>query len=248
MRTLLTFIPFALLSCSAPSQNQIGGSDLNELSLQAIKVMPQGGGYSGSDATKNKLPLACTVAPSGLHFSPKEARPSFCSGATYLVFLKALQAAQELPPAVTKLLVVRRDQKDGHGVFGRWNANGPGCAKLVADLDCGVNFTAWDKARAGDFLKIWWNDAIGGRERGHHVVYLSHDEETVRFWSSNQPSGYGAKSAPRRDCKRVLFSRITAPQKINRVLSLPPHDPWLERMLHDDFSWEEVLRKCRVRD
>ena len=208
--------------------------------------MPRGGGYSGTDATKNKLSLASTPAPLGLTFTPQKAQPSFCSGATYLVLLKSLQASQKLSPEVAQKLVVARDQKDGQGVFGRWNANGPGCAKLVADLGCGINFTSWEKAQPGDFLKIWWTDQIGGKERGHHVVYLSHDENAVRFWSSNQPNGYGEKTVPLTKCKRVLFTRITAPQKFSNVTRLSPSDPWLERMLRDDFTWTEVAQKCRV--
>lgn len=210
--------------------------------------MPRGGGYSGTDATKNKLPLACKINESGLTFSEQSPQPSFCSGATYLVFLKAIQTTNKPKLAVAKKLVVTPDQKDGHGIFGRWNANGPGCAKLVADLQCGSNFTAWEKAQPGDFLKIWWTEKIGGQEHGHHVIYLGHDAKSLRFWSSNQPNGYSEKTVPRTDCKQVLFTRITAPSKIRNTLSLPFIDPWLERMLHDDFTWDEVKRKCRVQD
>lgn len=248
MKLLLPLFPILFLACSAPSQTGATGSDFNALTLAAIQEMPKGGGYSGSDATKNKLTLACSVTDDGLTFTPAAARPSFCSGATYLVFLKALQKSQRLSPSLAQSLVVSQDQKDGHGIFGRWNANGPGCAKLVADLACGVNFTAWEKARPGDFLKIWWTDQIGGKERGHHVVYLGHDEQSLRFWSSNQPDGFGEKTVPRSDCQRVLFTRITAPQSANKATQLPPHDPWLERMLKDDFTWEEVVARCRVRD
>lgn len=250
MKKLLALIPFVLLSCSAPSQSSAPNTpavDFNQLNLKAIEAMPRGGGYSGSDATKNKLPLAATTNPQGLAFIPQAAQPSFCSGATYLTFLHSLQSSQKLSPDVAKQLVVTPDQQDGHGIFGRWNANGPGCAKLIADLNCGINFTSWQKAQPGDFLKIWWTEKIGGQERGHHVVYLGHDEQTVRFWSSNQPKGYGEKTIPRSDCKRVLFTRITAPHQIDHITQLPPKDPWLERMLRDDFTWKEVAAKCRVK-
>ena len=251
MKSLLSLLALSLFACSAPPQNENTGTSFNQATLQAIATMPLGGGYSGTDATKNKLPLACKVAENGEHgffFNPKAAQPSFCSGASYLVFLSALQMMS--PPTTTqaKARVVGFDQKDGHGTFGRWNANGPGCAKLVADLKCGENFTSWERAQPGDFLKIWWNEHIGGRERGHHVVYLGHDQNTLRYWSSNLPDGYGEKSIPRTNCKRVLFTRITSPRKINQAFQLPASDPWLERMLRDDFSWEEVRRKCRVQD
>ena len=248
MKCLAPVSCLLLFACSAPSQSTTTAVSFNSLTLQAIKTMPQGGGYSGTDATKNKLPLACTTNAVGLVFAPQKAKPSFCSGATYLVLLKSLQASQKLSPEVAQKLVVTPDQKDGHGVFGRWNSNGPGSAKLVADLACGINFTSWEKAQPGDFLKIWWTDQIGGRERGHLVVYLSHDENSVRFWSSNQPNGYGEKTVPLTQCKRVLFTRITAPQKFSRVTTLPPTDPWLERMLRDDFTWPQVAQKCHVQE
>jgi hypothetical protein len=214
--------------------------DFNSKVLAAVRTMPSGGGYDGSDATKNLLRGACSMLNDGrILVDANRAKPSFCSGATYLLLLKAMDDEwEEMLPEI--------DQKDGHGVFGRWNANGPGAAKLVADLGAGKNFTSWDEARPGDFLKIWWTEKIGGSERGHHVVYLGHDAKSVRFWSSNQPGGYGAKTVPRSDCKRVLFTRITRPEKFAAAKKLPAVDPWLARMLYDDFTWPEIVAKCRV--
>jgi hypothetical protein len=216
--------------------------DFNTKILATVKSMPTGGGYDTSDATKNLLRGACSVLNDGrILVDANRAKPSFCSGATYLLLLRAMDNdAEEMLPQI--------DQKDGHGVFGRWNANGPGAAKLVADLHAGKNFTSWHEARPGDFLKIWWTEKIGGREHGHHVVYLGHDAKTVHFWSSNKPGGYGTKSALRSDCRRVLFTRITHPENFTAVRKLPPTDPWLARMLQDDFSWDEVAAKCRVSD
>lgn len=204
--------------------------------------MPSGGGYDGSDATKNLLHGACLILnDGGILVDVNRAKPSFCSGATYLVLLKAMNnTGEEMRPEI--------DQRDGHGVFGRWNSNGPGAAKLVADLGAGINFTSWEQACPGDFLKIWWTDQIGGSELGHHVVYLGHNAETIRFWSSNQPGGYGKKSVPRQQCRRVLFTRITCPEKFATAKKLPPADPWLEAMLQEDFTWDEVVAKCRLRE
>lgn len=214
-------------------------SNFNLKVLAAVRSMPAGGGYDGSDATKNLLAGACSLTSGAIGVNANRAKPSFCSGATYLVLLEALGRGSEA-------LLPEIDHQDGHGVFGRWNSNGPGSAKLVADLRAGRNFTSWDLAQPGDFLKIWWTDRIGGRERGHLVVYLGHDADRVRFWSSNQPDGYGTKSAPRGDCRRVLFTRITRPERFAAAKNLPAVDPWLARMLREDFSWEEVVSKCRV--
>ncbi|MFK7849460.1 MAG: hypothetical protein AB8D78_00655 [Akkermansiaceae bacterium] len=213
--------------------------DFHSKVLTAVQSMPSGGGYDGGDPTKNLLHGACALEDGKLRVDASRAKPSFCSGATYLVLLKALGDGPEA-------LLPEMDQQDGHGVFGRWNSNGPGAAKLVADLDAGKNYTSWSQARPGDFLKIWWTDQIGGRERGHLVVYLGHDENVVRFWSSNQPGGYGAKSVSRSDCKRVLFTRIDRPGRFASADKLSAVDPWLARMLREDFTWAEVVKKCRV--
>lgn len=247
MKTLFALTTLALWSCASPLEKEKDPS-FNFKTLEAIQTMPQGGGYSGTDATKNLLAKACQPTPQGLSISPKVARPSFCSGATYLVFLKALNASTQLGATTSKVLVPTLDQKDGYGLFGRWNANGPGCAKLVADLGLGINFTSWDKAQPGDFLKIWWNEHIGKRERGHHVVYLSHDSKSVTFWSSNQPNGYGQKTVPLSKCERVLFSRITKPENMAHAAQLSTQDPFLVDMLVKDFTWEDVLQACRVKD
>ncbi len=216
-------------------------NDFNAKVLAAVSTMPVGGAYDASDPTKNLLPAACNLNSGKIRVNANKVKPSFCSGATYLVLLKALHSGSEA-------LLPKTDQKDGHGVFGRWNANGPGAAKLVADLAAGKNFTSWAKAKPGDFLKIWWTDQIGAHERGHLVIYLDHDAKNVRFWSSNQPGGYGIKSIPRRDCRRVLFTRITRPEKFADAKNLPTVDPWLAKMLRQDFTWKEVAAKCHVRE
>lgn len=235
----IIFLAFLAAGCAnvTPGQSAPG---FNSKILAAVRTMPTGGGYDGSDPTKNLLHGACGLLGGEIQVNPNRARPSFCSGATYLVLLKALGTG-------TETLLPEIDQKDGHGTFGRWNSNGPGAAKLVADLGAGKNFTSWDEAQPGDFLKIWWTDRIGGGERGHLVIYLGHNAGTVRYWSSNQPSGYGTKSVPRSDCKRILFTRITRPEKFAAADKLPAVDSWLSRMLREDFTWADVVAKCRVK-
>lgn len=238
-RLLILILCVLATGCASLPKETVPG--FNSRVLAAVHTMPTGGGYDGSDATKNLLRSSFDLTDGELHVNVNRAKPSFCSGATYLVLLKALNSG-------TEALLPELDQKDGHSVFGRWNANGPGVAKLVADLGAGKNFTSWDKAQPGDFLKIWWTDKIGGSERGHLVIYLSHDAKTVRFWSSNQPGGYGTKSVSRSDCHRALFTRITRPEKFAAAKNLPAVDPWLANMLQEDFTWKAVVAKCRVKE
>lgn len=236
-QTLLLLLAVLITSCATTIAQP---SAFNSKILAAIRTMPTGGSYDGGDATKNLLHRACGISNGKFHVNANRAKPSFCSGATYLVLLQALDTGSET-------LLPKIDQQDGHGIFGRWNSNGPGSAKLVNDLNAGINFTSWEEAKPGDFLKIWWTDQIGARERGHLVIYLGHDAESVRFWSSNQPGGYGMKSVPRGKIHRILFTRITRPENFANAKNLPPVDPWLASMLHKEFTWDQVATKCDVR-
>ena len=185
---------------------------------------------------------------------PHLAKPSYCSGATYLVFLRALEefaraGALRLDGATLHALLIR-GQPDGHGVWGRWNANGPGTARLFFELGLGSNFVDLHSARPGDFMKIFWTNEVGRLERGHSVVFLGTEQvggkERVRFWSSNKPHGYGEKSVPRSQIARMIFSRFEAPENVGRVVSLPPRDPYLASLLTTKSSFAEACAKCGI--
>src|SRR5690606_37168739 len=115
------------------------------------------------------------------------------------------------------------------------NANGPGAARLFHELGLGRNFDRYEEARPGEFMKIFWTTEVGSRERGHLVVYLGrrtvNGEERVRFWSSNQPGGYGEKEVPRARIAHALFSRLENPQAFAAAPSLPKTDPYLASLL-----------------
>jgi hypothetical protein len=232
---------------------------LNDTILAQIRTMPEGGGYATTLAAHQALAAAVQPGPPPRFTVP---RPSYCSGATYLVFLKALAARQtdgrlSLTPATWQELVprLRPDGSDtlpdGESLWGRWNSNGPGAARLFAELGLGRNFTDYAEARPGDLLKIFWTDAVGKRERGHLVVFLG--EETrdgqpfVRFWSSNQPDGYGEKSVPKSSIARAIFSRLEHPERLNDWKKLPVRDDWLAGLLREESTFAEALRRSAVR-
>ena len=226
--------------------------------LQCIQKMPRGGGYSGTPETVNHLVghvISWNESQQKLEIHPRKAQPSFCSGACYLVLLQSLQlwekeSGRRLSTQAWKSFAMSIDQPDGHGVWGRANANGPGFAKLVADVGAGVNFTDIQQARPGDFLKIFWTPNIGRKERGHLVVYrgtLQQGGKTyIKYWSANKPEGYGIKTAPLQNTHNLIFTRITAPLAFNNTPKLPATDSWLENMLSQDFSFTEVRRKCNI--
>lgn len=156
--------------------------------------------------------------------------PSFCSSSTYVVFLKLVAQMQKekkllLKPEVQKDLLIA-GQPDGSGVWGRWNANGPGTARLFYELGLGVNFTDIAKAQPGDFMKAFWTDEIGAQEHGHSVVFTGTKETAegrkVCFWSSNwatkeQPAGMGEKCLPASKFHRMVFSRLQSLENLNQI-------------------------------
>lgn len=230
---------------------------INSLLLEVLKSMPHGGGYSVSGTAASNLASSITVdSRTGiLSVEAEKAQPSYCSGATYLALISLLSELQEKhrlgisPEAVDALLMKR--QADGVGIWGRWNSNGPGTAKLFADLGIGTNFTDIAAAMPGDFMKIWWNDGIGSTERGHSVIFLGagrneSGEEWVKFWSSNQDVGYSEKVISRSKIVRVLFSRLEDPSRINLVTALPTKDEYLSTLLKRASSESEMFGLCRV--
>src|SRR5438105_12659427 len=129
--------------------------DYNSLILDQIKQMPQGGRYSVSHFAKIRLQSAAHFESGKFFILPSAASPSFCSGATYLVFIRTIEALRESGqlhldfPTLEQLLI--RDQHDGEGIWGRWNANGPGTARLFHELGLCRNFENFSEAQPGDF-------------------------------------------------------------------------------------------------
>jgi hypothetical protein len=154
----------------------IGGVKCNQLVLGEIRKMISGGGYATTAKAVESLRAALRVGRDGaLTIDAASATPSFCSGATYLLFLRVvrelqLQCGLNLAP-LTIASLVSIHGSDGHGIWGRWNANGPGTARLFFELGIGRSFMNFESALPGDFMKIWWTDESGKSERGHSVAF-----------------------------------------------------------------------------
>jgi hypothetical protein len=230
------------------------GENLNGLILDQVKKMPSGGKYSVSHFAKIKLQSAAHFESGKFFVIPTKPYVSFCSGATYLVFIKTIEALRDrgqlqLDFETLNQLVIR-DQRDGEGVWGRWNANGPGTARLFYELGLGRNFTDFGQAQPGDFMKIFWNKNVGRRENGHSVIYLGTvnriDGEHVRFWSSNVGMGYGEKEVPRSKIANVIFSRLETPANLARIRNAPPTDSYLGSLLRVQSSFAEATKKCGI--
>jgi hypothetical protein len=232
----------------------LNASDFNAIVLEQIRNMPEGGGYATTREAHQALNSAVDVSPMGLRVESSKAQPSYCSGATYLLFLKTLVAAEKqglCPQGITSSeFLLPKAMPDGVGIWGRWNANGPGTARLFHELGLGKNFTAWEQARPGDFMKIFWSSDVGKKERGHLVVFLGTETkdgvEHVRFWSSNKPGGYGEKSVPKSKVAAVIFSRLENPSNMQRAATMPKKDAYLASLLTHESSLSEALQKSGV--
>ncbi len=251
---VLRALIFCLLTASAAL------ADFNKIILEQVRTMPAGGGYATSLDAHAALAGSVQVDDS-VRIRPELAMPAYCSGATYLIFLKTLRAIQgngtiTLSRETWSALVprLRPDGKDtlpdGESVWGRWNANGPGTARLFHQLGIGRNFTDFSAARPGDFMKIFWTDAVGKKESGHSVVFLGLENvdgvESVRYWSSNRPGGFGETSVPRAKIARAIFSRLEHPGKISGWSSLAQSDPYLASLLTTESSFPEAIRMAGV--
>jgi len=224
--------------------------DYNDLILEQVKQMPQGGRYSVSHFAKIRLQSSAHFESGKFFVVP--AGPSFCSGATYLVFIRTIEALRargdlHLDFGTLEKLIIR-DQRDGEGVWGRWNANGPGTARLFHELGVGPNFDNFDQARPGDFMKIFWSRQVGKNEHGHSTIFLGTENRTdgqyVRYWSSNIPAGFGEKSVPRSKIAYAIFSRLQTPENLARINNAPLVDTYLASLLRSRSSISEAGTKC----
>jgi hypothetical protein len=247
---ILIFIAAAILPNDLRAQ--LAPSPLNEIILQQIGKMPVGGKYSASRAATIRLQSAAHFESGKFFILPDAASPSYCSGATYLVFMKTIEALRARGtlrldyPTLESLMI--RNQRDGEGIWGRWNANGPGTARLFYEMDLGQNFDDFAQAMPGDFMKIFWSPEVGRAEHGHSVIFLGTERKEgmdyVRFWSSNIPTGYGERSVPRTKIVHAIFSRLDAPANLERFSTVPPVDKYLASLLNTRSNYQEAKAKC----
>src|SRR5712692_6346560 len=170
MRRLIIALCATAITQGAPA------ADNNSLILEQMRKMPSGGKYSVSHFAKIKLQSAAHFESGKFFVIPTAPYPSFCSGATYIVFIKTIEALRDrgqlsLDFATLNQLIIR-NQRDGEGIWGRWNANGPGTARLFHELGLGPNFTDFAQAKPGDFMKIFWSRQVGKSEHGHSTIFL----------------------------------------------------------------------------
>lgn len=132
----------------------------------------------------------------------------------------------------------------------------------------------WQHAVKGDFMKIFWNKneskgsdcgAIIGcndvkgdeQEAGHSVIFMGYTPDgKVTYWSSNGPGehpellGYSIGTCDKTDIQRVVFTRITHPERFNEVKNIAPKN--VNQYLYDlngkkHSNTAELKRQCGIK-
>jgi hypothetical protein len=143
MRKVIVVLCAWAIAQSATAEN------LNHLILDQVRNMPSGGKYSVSHFAKIKLQSAAHFESGKFFVIPTKPYVSFCSGATYLVFIKTVEALRDrgqlqLDFATLNQLVIR-DQRDGEGVWGRWNAMGREQRDYFTSSDSAAILLIWGR-------------------------------------------------------------------------------------------------------
>jgi len=254
VKSLRVLFFLLLFVCANHARTFAQAADFNALVLKNVSEMPTGGHYSTARVATIALQSSTHFEQGKFFVLPPPNSPSFCSGATYLVFLKTIEELRRegeltLDTETLLALMIRDGQRDGEGIWGRWNANGPGTARLFYELGIGRNFTDFAQAKPGDFMKIFWNNEVGKTEHGHSVIYLGSGAgadgvEYVRFWSSNVPAGFGEKTVPRTKIAQAIFSRLEHPENLARIKTAPSLDSYLASLTSVRSSFAEAKTKC----
>lgn len=190
--------------------------------LEAVNSFPERGGYYTGGRpneifSKTTMQALHDAYKMGLQdnrpaFDPMEARPSFCSSATYAVLIKALllwdkrgvinrEAWVNMKPYVGIKDELNPDgigQDDGVGFWGRANANGPGLGVLVAELGAGYSFTAYRGAKSERNKEVpgerylsseeWCSNEVWQRAKPGDLMKI--------FWDRNESRG--------KDCGAII--------------------------------------------
>jgi hypothetical protein len=210
-----------------------GDADYNGYVLQAIdKVQgtaPKGGGYfANNKAVPAESPIGYALKLFGQAlFAPFERTTSFCTGASYAVFIEALNlinAADPIPALDAARADAMRMQEadgsrrpDGSKFWGHWNGNSPGISTAMTRYsDVGEVVPDWNRARPGDFIDIDWKGT-----HAHTAIflgwYVSKGRKSMLIWSSQESSnGLGDYLIPISRIAKVEIVRLVDPDALTK--------------------------------
>jgi len=139
----------------------------------------------------------------------------------------------------------------GEGIWGRWNANGPGTARLFRELQLGQNFDNFNQAKPGDFMKIFWSRQVGKKR-----AWAFHDFSSawrIVWTASMSVTGRATfhlataekERSAKQDRLRRFFSRLQTPANLARINNAPFVDTYLASLVRTRSSIAEGRREVR---
>ncbi len=200
--------------------------------LKAMDIIqqsaPDGGGYFiGIKANPPESPIGYNLKLLGNELLKAPRTTSYCSGASYAVFIEALNlifANEEKKISDENIEAIRLQEPDGSRreddikFWGKWNTNGYGNhIALVQYSGIGKQISA-KEARPGDFVNISWKNG-----NGHSTVflgwYIDEDKDTnmVYFSSQKATNGIGDQIVDVKSIAEVMFVRLTNPEDLFSV-------------------------------
>lgn len=167
---------------------------MNENILSLIKGYKTGGGYFW-DVQKPTDGVPEDIIYQGQTILEADAKKSsYCAGLTFSVWFKLFGRYLDIG-----VFEMKRLQQDWYVATGK--RAGPVDALVPRGLGVEVKL---DEAEPGCFMQLWRSSGSG-----HSVVYLSHDEMSIKYWST-QPAtkGIGTRSESRTGKNAVIEFHI----------------------------------------
>lgn len=166
---------------------------MNEQILALIKSFKTGGGYTWNPKTPTSGVSMDIIYKEQAIL--KKDTTTFCSGVTFMTWFILFGKFLDI-----EVHEMKRLQQDWYVNTGK--RAGPVDALVPRGLGVEVKL---NEALPGDFCQLWRNTGSG-----HSVVYLAHDEMSIKYWSSQKPvtNGIGIRSEPRTGKSAVVETHL----------------------------------------
>jgi hypothetical protein len=181
--------------------------------MKAVHSMPEGLGYKATDDRIDAITSAINTSTGQIQVDATKAGASFCSGGTYMVFLKVVGAEQSArrlklsSRAMDEIKVKSKaEEPDGTGVWGSWNADGPGTSALFKELNLGTNFSDASQAKPGVKSLCFWSSNT--------------TNDLAAPGDAKKIGGWGLKCVPQTSVYRAVFSRLENLDNLNNAPEL----------------------------
>lgn len=166
--------------------------------LDFIKTIPLGGGYTWD------VKVPTSGCPKSIIYKDEvilqKDSATYCCGLTFYTWFELY--GQYIDIAVSEMKKVQQLWYCARG-------NRPGCQDALHAVGQGSHVNESD-AESGDYLQFWRTSGSG-----HSVVYISHDHETLHYWSTQpKTNGVGYRSEPLAKMEELYFVRPLEPQTV----------------------------------